>query len=263
MHSPRAKLREVLLTSALGACIWAGTGTLSAASGACPAAPWGEPTAGREVCRQGYALGFDSEWHEPRWVEYTLSGDHTFGCLDRSKFPFRADPLLAESAHPSDYTHSGYDLGHMAPAQDGAWDSSVMKDFFLLSNIAPQLPGLNRAEWERLEEAVRAWAWARGEVVVIVGPIVGGKAARIGTTGVAVPLGFYKVVVDPKTHEALAFMMPQKPEPKGDLEPWLTDIASIEQSIGFKLALPANVVETVLWPADIAGWHREHKARCK
>jgi DNA/RNA endonuclease G (NUC1) len=29
-----------------------------------------------------------------------------------------------------------------------------------MANMAPQLPGLHRAEWEHLEETVRAWALA-------------------------------------------------------------------------------------------------------
>jgi len=61
----------------------------------------------------------------------------------------------------SDYDHSGYDKDHMAPAVDFALDAAEKSDSFSMANMAPQLPGLNRAEWEHLEETVRAWAFAR------------------------------------------------------------------------------------------------------
>jgi endonuclease G len=78
-------------------------------------------------------------------------------CLARTN-NFRADEEIqaGRRARPMDYRRSGYDQGHQAPAEDFAWSAAQMHDSFSMANMTPQLAGLNRAEWERLEETVRA-----------------------------------------------------------------------------------------------------------
>ncbi len=233
----------------------------------CLQAPYGVAgVPGDFSCRpDAIAVWHDANRHGPVLVEYVLTGDHSFGCVDRGKFSFYRDPELRGSAVPGDYAKSGFDLGHMAPAQDGAWSTAAMREFFTMANISPQLPGLNRVEWERLEETVRAWAWARGPVTVFVGPVFSGKPKTIGKTGVAVPVAFFKVVVL-QPDEAIAFLMPNKDEAKGDLEPWIVSIEDVEASTGFPLPLPEGVDKhrtpsNVVWP-DLSGWRVEHKKRC-
>jgi hypothetical protein len=82
-------------------------------------------------------------------------------------------------ASPRDYDKSGYDKGHQAPAEDFAWDADELSDSFSMANMAPQLPGLNRAEWEHLEETVRSWALVRGELLIFVGPVLPAKPETI------------------------------------------------------------------------------------
>lgn len=53
------------------------------------------------------------------------------------------------------YRNSGYDRGHLAPAADHAHSDSAMRDTFVLTNVSPQLPLLNRSMWLRLEEFAR------------------------------------------------------------------------------------------------------------
>lgn len=217
------------------------------------------------VCHPKAYLSFvDRAQLVPRFVGYRLTGPHTLGCLPRAS-GFHVDEQLAGVHHawPGDYDKSGYDLGHQAPAQDMAWDVGVSHDSFSMANVAPQLPGLNRAEWERLEETVRAWALDRGELQIYVGALPQAKGA-IGADKVAVPAGFYKVVVDVKS-QALGFVMPNRAIAKGDLAPWQTSVAAIEAALGFKLPLPAGIdreAHPALWPADLAAWHKAHKAAC-
>lgn len=56
------------------------------------------------------------------------------------------------------YLHSGYDKGHLAPAQDFAWSRSAMMATFDYCNALPQAPALNRGAWKRLETQVRKWS---------------------------------------------------------------------------------------------------------
>lgn len=217
------------------------------------------------VCHTGYAAAVDDDALVPRWVAYRLTATHTLGCNGRANNFHAEDQLAGRRATPADYAGSGYDRGHQMPAEDGAWDEAAESDTFSMANMAPQVQGLNRAMWERLEETARAWAWGRGALVVFVGPVIGAAAPRIGTDGVVVPDAFWKVLYDPAASQALAFIMPQQPVAKGPLEPWEVSIAEVEQRAGVSLPLPATVDRTAvpaLWPADLRGWHRAHKAAC-
>ncbi len=134
--------------------------SLSAQPQECPNIPLPKVNVPTEkICHTGYIVLYDTENRLPRLVAYELTPERTLGCLPRQS-RFHAE---GPSAKPGEYRSSGYDLGHMMPAQDAAYDKTVAYESFSMLNIAPQLPGLNRKQWERLEEAARAWAWERGD----------------------------------------------------------------------------------------------------
>lgn len=54
-----------------------------------------------------------------------------------------------------DYAHSGYDIGHFANASDENGNKYDEFDSFSYSNVAPQLPHLNRLTWLALENYIR------------------------------------------------------------------------------------------------------------
>ncbi len=55
------------------------------------------------------------------------------------------DTLTIAKVTHNDYTHSGYDRGHMAPnyAIATRYGQEAQKETFLMSNIVPQLGNLN------------------------------------------------------------------------------------------------------------------------
>lgn len=233
--------------------------------------PFGAPVVSGDhltlVCHAGYVAMHDDDLLIPRWVAYRLTGVHTLGCGKRSnKFHAEADLPADRRATPADYTRSGYDRGHQAPAADFAWSKAESLDSFSMVNMAPQVGGLNRKQWERLEETVRAWALARGDLEIYVGPIMDGPPETIGKHHVAVPAAFFKVIVDRMSQHVLAFMAKNKDTPKGDLTPWLTSVSAIEIAAGIKLPLPDGVDRDVtarLWPADLKAWKRQHAKACR
>jgi DNA/RNA endonuclease G (NUC1) len=134
-----------------------------------------------------------------------------------------------------------------------------------MANMAPQLPGLNRQGWERLEETARVWATDRKELIVYVGPIILNTKRTIGDDQVIVPSAFWKVVVDPANGDTLAFIMPQHAIYKGKLEPWQVSVSQVEQTARVTLPLPANTNRTAgpqLWPANLTAWNEKHKELC-
>ena len=159
---------------------------------------------------------------------------------------FLPDPdVRGAKAYSNDYTKSGYDRGHMAPAADMKWSKQAMAESFYMSNICPQNPNLNRGDWNDLEEKSRQWAKKYGAVYIACGPVYDhGKPKRIGNNKVAVPDAFYKVILinDSKTPQAIGFLFPNKAGHK-PLKKYIVTVDSVEKRTGidFFPALPDEV----------------------
>lgn len=217
----------------------------------------GKPQAVYERVREGYVLAQDARLKIPLWIQYELSPDDLHGPADRTE-DFRPDTSIPFGcrAELQDYSSSGFDRGHMAPAKDMDRSRSVMSESFLLSNMAPQIGvGFNRHIWAYLEAAVRGWVEQRGTLTIITGPVFavddGQVSYRvIGNNHVAVPTHFYKIIVDaknPSQLEALAFMLPNEKLSGRYYSEFLTTIDEIERATGlnFLSALPAAIQDTV------------------
>lgn len=192
---------------------------------------------GTLLCRKGYALAHNPEYKTPEWVAEHLTKDKARAYLPRNNY-FKADPDLqrGERAELSDYRGSGFDRGHMAPAADFRWDREAYQESYYLSNMVPQVgQGMNQGIWADLEALVRKWAINRGEVYVYTGPIYSGRAdARrtIGPHKIAVPTHLYKIVYDPTTKDAIAFMMPNEELRTEDMPEYIVTINTIEEQTG-------------------------------
>lgn len=170
------------------------------------------------LCRDSYAVQFDPASKNPIWVAESVSGaEQTEQKAERTN-DFRIDPNVPAPAQASlkDYERSGFDRGHMAPAEDmkiagGNPDQqyNAMSQSFYLTNMVPQV-GMNnnRGIWVELETNVRRWAKQSGEVYVVSGPIYSGNVSVMGRSKVWVPTHLYKVVVNPRTMESIAFIIP-------------------------------------------------------
>lgn len=118
----------------------------------------------------------------------------------KRKNDFKADPATPASATPSDYNNSGYDRGHLTPADDMKYTEITMSESFYMTNMSPQLGiEMNRGPWRLLEEYVRDVAKTENtDIEVYTGPILEKPAdsySHIGKSNVAVPEYFYKVIV--------------------------------------------------------------------
>ena len=70
----------------------------------------------RILKRTGYTLSYNSFYKTSNWVAWELTRKETEGKAERYD-KFLPDPDLPEPrVEHSDYTRSGYDRGHMAPA---------------------------------------------------------------------------------------------------------------------------------------------------
>ena len=233
-------------------------------------APFGPPQSSRPVemiCREAYLVGFDPASHIPEYVEWTLTPQAALGCVARSN-AFAADQSVPGSAAPQDYAGTGYDKGHMAPDGDQSWNQQVEFESFLMTNMSPQAPSLNRGTWKLLETSVRGWAVQIGHpFTVYAGNIYAPGDKTIGK-GVVVPHALYKIVIDNTTGQVAGWVFPHvAPYPNlgTDLTKYRVTIAQIQQLTGVTFAFPANAQELQPgkeWPVDFGKLTAAKKAKC-
>ncbi|MBC7427933.1 MAG: DNA/RNA non-specific endonuclease [Bacteriovorax sp.] len=156
---------------------------------------------------------YNTQRRLPEYVVYELTADHLKGTEGKRANKFIVDPILMAQNYPfvapSEYSHSGYDRGHMAPSGDFLWDQTVNDSTFVMSNMAPQSPNLNRDSWRKLEDKVRRWACGEGKLLVITGPVLPKSLPRM-KSGLEIPQQFFKIVIDetpPK--KAISFLYSQ------------------------------------------------------
>ncbi len=197
------------------------------------------------VCRTGYLLSFNPERRVANWVLEVLTPERFAPNATRDNLAFLEDPAAGgRSARSQDYTNSGFDRGHMAPAADHTWLEQAMRESFYLTNIAPQHgPKMNRGIWKDLEARARDWTVVHRRLLVFSGPIFGAKPREIGgDRKVAVPDGFFKIVYNPATGRVIAFRFDNKPYDKPDLDPNRRSVRDVEHETGitFFPGLPAR-----------------------
>jgi endonuclease G len=214
------------------------------------------------VCHEGYALEYNPRSKTPVWVVEHLTRENL---ATREAFrdeDFRPDPLLdAETAASlNDFRGSGYDRGHMAPAEDFRGSIRQMSESFLLSNMVPQNPDNNRGIWARLEKNVRDWANQRESVYVITGPVfyANAPAGWIGNPAapVAVPTHLFKIVYDPARRQAVAFLVPNTPQSLAALSGFGVRIADLQAMTGLRFfpGLPPEQVAALDATMGSGGW---------
>ena len=201
-----------------------------------------------------YVVDFDERGGVAHWVHYALTAQEATGSIPR-KDAFRGDSRVSGRPDEKSYAGSGYDRGHLKPAADSRSSADEMRNSFLMTNMAPQTPNLNRGIWKKLEESVRGWAVTYGTVHVSCGP--GLETYDVLASGVRVPDMFWKAVLRtaPDT-SCVAFVFPNAEKVPGELGGYQMSVDALEEILGMDLfsALPdgteASVEsEVVVWPA--------------
>ena len=208
--------------------------------------------------KTGFVVNYNVDWRIPNWVAYELTDEETNGTIERARH-FKVDE---EAPYPrvetSDYSHSGYDRGHMIPAADVKWSQQAMYDSFYMTNICPQNPNLNRGDWNDLEELCRTWAKKWGRLYIACGPVVVENPQRIGEVGVAVPSAFFKVVLRmcDDDFETIGFLFPNRAGSK-PLQTYAMSIDDLETvcNMDFFSLLPDSLEECVEQELDVRVWN--------
>jgi endonuclease G len=137
------------------------------------------------------------ELKQPVYVVYKLYKGG--GSCSRAGFAFKNDTQI-KLAGTQDYAKSGYDKGHLANAEDFAFDCIKDEATFRYYNCLPQTANMNRGVWKQYEGKIRDISQTDSLLV-----ICGGRFKDIKKMGdnCAVPDHCFKVVKSLSTGKIL------------------------------------------------------------
>lgn len=154
-----------------------------------------QPQADTIITTPAYKSYFSYELKEPLYVTYTLYK----GGGDCSRKGMYFDECGVNTATDADYDKT-YDKGHLANAEDFAYDCELDRATFCYYNCLPQVPRLNRGIWKTWETQVRKLSQER-KLFVIAGGIFGDR--KYGVHNIGVPDYCYKIVYEYDTGKLL------------------------------------------------------------
>ncbi len=150
-----------------------------------------------------YTMSYNNAKGEPNWVSWHLSPAWK-GAAARCDC-FAADNSLPTGfykAPSTSYSLTGFDRGHLCPSEDRDSTNADNAATFLMTNMIPQSPNLNRVTWVALENYCRTLINAGNELYIISGGYGsggsgsnGGVTSTIASGSITVPARCWKVIV--------------------------------------------------------------------
>ena len=189
--------------------------------------------------RYCYSVSYNLETRQPNWVMWQLTGEHVMKRKEDVWNEYGEDSELSQDIRATleDYAHSGYDKGHMCPGSDCNWDDEGRDETYVLSNMCPQNPNLNRGDWKEIELACRKWAKQYGNIYIVCGPIFlkSQQHERIGPNQIPVPEAFFKVVLcsESSTPKGIGFIC-RNTDGNRKKDFYVNSIRQVEKVTGFQ-----------------------------
>ncbi len=194
----------------------------------------------------GFVVGYCEELKNPVWVVYQLGPKSTDGGERPQRFS--VDERTEAKVSHNDYTRTGYDRGHISPnhAIETRYGREAQLQTFLMSNICPQKPDLNRKIWRLLEQKIADGSAFRPcrddyaenleEIWIVTGPIFGTSIDKL-PSGVAIPEAFFKLIIDEQgnTIRTRAYIIGQDVTGDEPANQFLTTVDEIERRTGLDL----------------------------
>ena len=226
------------------------------------------------IVHSAMSLVYSEKHEQAKWVAHIITAD-IIDAKGKRTNNFRKDPLVKTgSASEKDYflktkkpapkkgyTYDGfgYDRGHLAPSADFKWSKKALSESFFYSNMSPQLPEFNRKKWAKLEGLLRGYITAHPEtqLYVITGPLLNDSLLKQERSAnkVSIPKYYYKVALDLKNKQAIAFIMPNK-DIKYPISSFAVSINEVEEvtGINFFYQLEDGLEEELESQKEVSVW---------
>lgn len=203
-----------------------------------------------------YSVSYNNITRQPNWVMWRLTGEHVMPKKDGVWNEYREDTELPSEIRSTlaDYASSGYDRGHMCPGGDCNWDDEGRDETFVLSNMCPQNPNLNRGDWKEIEMACRKWAQQYGSIYIICGPIFlkSKQHERIGANQIPVPEAFFKVVLcaESSNPKGIGFIC-RNTDGNRKKDFYVNSIRQVERVVGYRFFPSLNdSIKSIIYDMD-------------
>jgi endonuclease G len=200
------------------------------------------PAADQILFNRHYVIGYSYYFRQAKWALEIVDPDKTdVERADNFRSDYRVPPMFR--ADLADYRNSGFDRGHLVASANQREVEIQNSETFLLSNMSPQHPDLNRKIWKDLEQAVRELDAKKNiyETYVLCGPIFDfnklvktiGSEDDNGVT-LPVPHSYFKSVLTENNRGTLnmwSFIIPNEASSK-PLEDFRVPTTQVEQYSG-------------------------------
>jgi endonuclease G len=202
------------------------------------------------ISRDQYLISYNRKNHLLNWTAWKLEVTD-LGHVGRTN-NFSADPDLEgyltqfneHAVLSTDYQGTCFDRGHQCPSADRTDSVENNSMTFLMSNMTPQTPFLNRGTWEHLERYSRDLVNIQlKKLYIVAGPIFDQDFGNIGPSkNIPIPSKEFKVI----------FIL-DKNQSAADINQNTPTIAVVIPNVLDRMALCAPVGSSSSMPAD---WHK-------
>jgi endonuclease G len=155
------------------------------------------------MTKSQFSLSYNNSKGTPNWVSWHLSPAWKGSALRCNCFAIdNSLPSTFFKASKTSYSHTGFDRGHLCPSEDRDFRDADNTATFLMTNMIPQAPKLNRVTWVALENYCRTLISAGNELYIISGGngsggsgSNGGTTTKIASGKITVPTTCWKIIV--------------------------------------------------------------------
>jgi len=145
-----------------------------------------------------YQICYDYTMKGAKYVGYTLDGSKVNSGNIKKRPRFYSDKAIPRQYRTTSkaYTHNEFhaDRGHLAPDASFDWSKKSLHSVYSMANIIPQYKWVNRKTWVKAEKYERKVAVNLGHVTVINGVIYGSHPKHLRKSGIAYPIGYWKML---------------------------------------------------------------------
>jgi len=129
-----------------------------------------------------FVLSYNNSKAIPNWVSWTVTQSDLGSAPRKPTFdPDETLPAGFTVVLHKDYSNTGFDRGHLCPHGDRSASAEMSFATFILTNIIPQAPNVNRKAWEQLESYSRDLVERHHDRLYILAGPSGQGASKPGT----------------------------------------------------------------------------------
>jgi endonuclease G len=182
------------------------------------------------ICYESFAVLHSGKTRGPLWSAEVLTEEKVEGSdriSRRALFHIEKALPLKERSSVSDYTDSGWDKGHMTPADDMP-TASAQRESFSMANMVPQNPKNNQILWRAIENSTRKLAKQHKKIYVVTGPIFS-RSSKVLNGRVTIPDAIFKAIYIPSENSAAVYTSMNTSQ----IRYRTISVAELERQIGF------------------------------